>query len=38
MSGGGEVDKDLLARIRTAGIEHYVWTINDPNLAAACRA
>jgi glycerophosphoryl diester phosphodiesterase len=38
MSGGGEVDKDLLNRIRTAGIEHYVWTINDPNLAAAYRA
>lgn len=37
MSGGGEVDKDLLDRIRTAGIEHYVWTINDPKLAAAYR-
>lgn len=38
MSGGGDVDKDLLDRIRTVGIEHYVWTINDPNLAAAYRA
>lgn len=38
MSGGGEVDKDLLDTIRTAGIEHYVWTINDPKLAAAYRA
>ncbi len=38
MSGGGEVDKDLLAQIRTAGIEHYVWTINDPKLAATYRA
>lgn len=38
ISGGGEVEKDLLDRIRTAGIEHYVWTINDPNLAAAYRA
>lgn len=37
MSGGGEVDKYLLDRIRTAGIEHYVWTINDPKLAAAYR-
>jgi glycerophosphoryl diester phosphodiesterase len=38
MSGGGEVDKDLLDKIRTAGIEHYVWTINDPKLAATYRA
>ena len=37
MSGGGDVGKDLLDRIRTAGIEHYVWTINDPKLAAAYR-
>lgn len=37
MSGGGEVDKDLLDRVRTAGIEHYVWTINDPNHAATYR-
>jgi glycerophosphoryl diester phosphodiesterase len=38
MSGGGDVDKDLLDTIRTAGIEHYVWTINDPKLAATYRA
>ena len=38
MSGGGDVDKDLLDQIRTVGIEHYVWTINDPKLAAAYRA
>ena len=38
MSGRGEVDKDLLDQIRTAGIEHYVWTINDPKLAATYRA
>jgi glycerophosphoryl diester phosphodiesterase len=38
MSGGGDVDKDLLDKIRTAGIQHYVWTINDPKLAAAYRA
>lgn len=38
MSGGGDVGKDLLDRIRTAGIEHYVWTINDPKLAATYRA
>jgi glycerophosphoryl diester phosphodiesterase len=38
MSGGGDVDKGLLDQIRTAGIEHYVWTINDPKLAAAYRA
>ena len=37
MSGGGEVNKDLLDKIRAAGIEHYVWTINDPKLAAAYR-
>ena len=38
MSGGGEVDKNLLGQIRSAGIEHYVWTINDPKLAATYRA
>jgi glycerophosphoryl diester phosphodiesterase len=38
MSGGGDVDKDLLDQIRTASIEHYVWTINDPKLAPAYRA
>jgi glycerophosphoryl diester phosphodiesterase len=38
MSGGGEVDKNLLDQIRAAGIEHYVWTINDPKLAATYRA
>ena len=38
MSGGGNVGKDLLDTLRTAGIEHYVWTINDPKLAAAYRA
>ena len=38
MSGGGDVDKDLLAKIRIVGIEHYVWTINDPKPAAAYRA
>jgi glycerophosphoryl diester phosphodiesterase len=38
MSGGGDVGKDLLDTLRTAGIEHYVWTINDPKLAAAYRA
>jgi glycerophosphoryl diester phosphodiesterase len=37
MSGGGDVDKGLLNQIRTAGIEHYVWTINDPKLAPAYR-
>ena len=37
MSGGGDVDKNLLDQIRTAGIERYVWTINDPKLAAAYR-
>jgi len=37
MSGGGDVDKNLLDTIRAAGIEHYVWTINDPKLAAAYR-
>ena len=38
MSGGGEVNKDLLDTIRTAGIEHYVWTINNPKLAPTYRA
>lgn len=38
MSGGGNVDKDLLGEIRSAGIGHYVWTINDPELAATYRA
>jgi glycerophosphoryl diester phosphodiesterase len=38
MSGGGDVDKTLLAKIRAVGIEHYVWTINDPKLAATYRA
>lgn len=38
MSGGGNVDKNLLDQIQAAGIEHYVWTINDPSLAASCRA
>ena len=38
MSGEGEVGKDLLDTIRTAGIEHYVWTINDPNLATTYRS
>ena len=38
MSGRGDVDKGLLDQIRTAGIEHYVWTINDPKLAPAYRA
>jgi glycerophosphoryl diester phosphodiesterase len=38
MSGGGDVDKNLLDKIRTAGIEHYVWTINDPKLAVTYRA
>jgi glycerophosphoryl diester phosphodiesterase len=38
MSGGGEVDKGLLDKIRSAGIEHYVWTINDPKLAATYKA
>ena len=38
MSGRGDVDKDLLDKIRAAGIEHYVWTINDPKLAATYRA
>ena len=38
MSGGGDVDKNLLEKIRAAGIEHYVWTVNDPKLAATYRA
>ena len=38
MSGRGDVDKGLLDQIRAAGIEHYVWTINDPKLAPAYRA
>jgi glycerophosphoryl diester phosphodiesterase len=38
MSGRGDVDKNLLGQIRAAGIEHYVWTINDPKLAPAYRA
>jgi len=38
MSGRGDVDKNLLDKIRAAGIEHYVWTINDPKLAPAYRA
>jgi glycerophosphoryl diester phosphodiesterase len=38
MSGGGDVDKELLDTIRIAGIQHYVWTINDPNLAATYKA
>jgi glycerophosphoryl diester phosphodiesterase len=38
MSGGGNVDKNLLNKIRATGIGHYVWTINDPKLAAAYRA
>ena len=38
MSGGGDVDKGLLDRIRSAGIEHYVWTINDPKLGPTYKA
>ena len=38
MSGRGDVDKNLLDQIRAAGIEHYVWTINDPKLAPAYQA
>ena len=38
MSGRGDVDKRLLDQMRAAGIEHYVWTINDPNLAPSYRA
>jgi glycerophosphoryl diester phosphodiesterase len=38
MSGRGDVDKGLLDQIRAAGIEHYVWTINDPKLGPAYRA
>jgi glycerophosphoryl diester phosphodiesterase len=32
------VDKGLLDQIRAAGIEHYVWTINDTKLAATYKA
>jgi sialate O-acetylesterase len=38
MSGLGDVDKGLLDQIRAAGIEHYVWTINDPKLGPAYKA
>jgi glycerophosphoryl diester phosphodiesterase len=38
MSGRGDVDKSLLDKIRAAGMEHYVWTINDPKLAATYKA
>lgn len=38
MSGRGDVDKGLLDQIRAAGIEHYVWTINDPKLGPSYRA
>jgi glycerophosphoryl diester phosphodiesterase len=38
MSGRGDVDKNLLNKIRAAGIEHYVWTINDPKLAPDYKA
>jgi glycerophosphoryl diester phosphodiesterase len=38
MSGGGDVDKGLLDQIRAAGIEHYVWTINDPKLGPTYKA
>jgi glycerophosphoryl diester phosphodiesterase len=38
LSGRGDVDKNLLDQIRAAGIEHYVWTINDPKLAPAYKA
>jgi glycerophosphoryl diester phosphodiesterase len=38
MSGGGDVDKGLLDKIRSAGIEHYVWTINDPKLGPTYKA
>ncbi len=38
MSGGGEVDQGLLDQIRTTGIEHYVWTINDPKLGPTYKA
>jgi glycerophosphoryl diester phosphodiesterase len=38
MSGRGDVDKGLLDQIRAAGIEHYVWTINDPKLGPTYKA
>ncbi len=38
MSGRGDVDNGLLDQIRAAGIEHYVWTINDPKLGPTYRA
>ena len=38
MSGRGDVDKNLLDKIRAAGIEHYAWTINDSKLAPAYQA
>jgi len=38
MSGRGDVDKRLLDQIRAAGIEHYVWTINDTTLAPSYKA
>ena len=38
MSGRGDVDKGLLDQIRAAGMEHYVWTINDPKLGPSYKA
>ena len=38
MSGRGDVDKRLLDQIRAAGMEHYVWTINDPKLGPTYKA
>jgi glycerophosphoryl diester phosphodiesterase len=38
MSGRGDVDKGLLDQMRAAGIEHYVWTINDPKLGPTYKA
>ena len=38
MSGRGDVDKRLLDQMRAAGIEHYVWTINDPKLGPTYKA
>ena len=38
MSGRGDVDKGLLDQIQAAGIEHYVWTINDPKLGSTYKA
>jgi glycerophosphoryl diester phosphodiesterase len=38
MSGRGDVDKGLLDKIRAAGMEHYVWTINDPKLGPTYKA